>query len=318
MKLIDSSVEFLGEVPTSIPAALRFIERVTRTCYKSENKITPTSALPFIKSRLLKPNPKHTAMLEHSNFVVKIRNTGPLSDKIIDDLTRPEGKHLRYHIQRSTIPGEPATVYIGGNYTAWYNLTKHVRRDDFVGLVPEYYRPFLEIFAEIFGYTLYGKNVSEIEPNYYSAVVCHEEEIPSALRRYSAKFICDTGVSHELVRHRNHSYAQESTRYCDYTNLGIQFIRPADYARWGLAARWALYLGLVGCAISYKVLRFLGLAPQKARAVLPKALKTEVYATGYLSDWKHLLKLRTGAGAHPDFRKLAIILKTQMMREGVM
>src|SRR5574343_818733 len=32
----------------------------------------------------------------------------------------------------------------------------------------------------------------------------------------TVKFICDRGVSHELVRHRIASFAQESTRYCNY------------------------------------------------------------------------------------------------------
>ena len=45
------------------------------------------------------------------------------------------------------------------------------------------------------------------------------------------KFICDRGVSHELVRHRLASYCQESTRYCNYSKEGfggeITVIRPA-------------------------------------------------------------------------------------------
>ena len=33
---------------------------------------------------------------------------------------------------------------------------------------------------------------------------------------FSVKFTVDRGVSHELVRHRIASFAQESTRYCNY------------------------------------------------------------------------------------------------------
>ena len=33
----------------------------------------------------------------------------------------------------------------------------------------------------------------------------------------TVKFICDRGVSHEIVRHRLANYCQESTRYCNYT-----------------------------------------------------------------------------------------------------
>ena len=31
------------------------------------------------------------------------------------------------------------------------------------------------------------------------------------------RFICDRGISHEIVRHRLASYSQESTRYCNYS-----------------------------------------------------------------------------------------------------
>ena len=47
---------------------------------------------------------------------------------------------------------------------------------------------------------------------------------------FSIKFVCDRGVSHELVRHRMASFAQESTRYCNYSKdkFGneLTFIKP--------------------------------------------------------------------------------------------
>jgi len=33
--------------------------------------------------------------------------------------------------------------------------------------------------------------------------------------KITVRFICDRGVSHEIVRHRIASYTQESTRYCN-------------------------------------------------------------------------------------------------------
>lgn len=36
-------------------------------------------------------------------------------------------------------------------------------------------------------------------------------------RRVTVHFVCDRGVSHEFVRHRVFSFAQESTRYCNYS-----------------------------------------------------------------------------------------------------
>jgi thymidylate synthase (FAD) len=43
----------------------------------------------------------------------------------------------------------------------------------------------------------------------------HESVIEHA--SMTVKFICDRGVSHELVRHRLASFSQESTRYCNYS-----------------------------------------------------------------------------------------------------
>lgn len=43
---------------------------------------------------------------------------------------------------------------------------------------------------------------------------------------FTVRFICNRGVTHELVRHRLGSYSQESTRYCNYGNGDVQFVLP--------------------------------------------------------------------------------------------
>lgn len=49
-------------------------------------------------------------------------------------------------------------------------------------------------------------------------------------RRVTVHFVCDRGISHEFVRHRVMSFAQESTRYCNYSKdkfgNGLTFIIP--------------------------------------------------------------------------------------------
>lgn len=101
---------------------------------------------------------------------------------------------------------------------------------------------------------------------------------------FSVKFIVDRGVSHELVRHRVASFAQESTRYCNYGNKGgeITVIKPLylsdcgeDYNLWRKS-----------CAVAekqYLDMLAYGLTPQEARAVLPNSLKTEVVMTAISS-----------------------------------
>ena len=131
----------------------------------------------------------------------------------------------------------------------------------------------------------------------------------------SVKFVCDRGISHELVRHRLASFAQESTRYCNYSNdkfgKEISVIRPCflapntfAYEIWMYSMRKAEYI--------YFMLLEEGLSPQEARSVLPNSLKTEVVMTANYREWRHFLKLRCDASAHPQMRELAIPLAKEL------
>lgn len=149
-------------------------------------------------------------------------------------------------------------------------------------------------------------------------------------KRITARFTCDRGVSHEIVRHRVMSFAQESTRYCNYgkDKFGneVTFIEPTWYRTVTDEQREAFDDFLSISEESYMALsdkwenrtpdkryktKFKGnpLTPQQARQVLPNALKTEIVVTGFESDWKHFFDLRTAGAAHPDMRKLAVELK---------
>jgi len=120
---------------------------------------------------------------------------------------------------------------------------------------------------------------------------------------FSVKFICDRGVSHEIVRHRIASYGQESTRYCNYgkDKFGneITVIEPlfwdkhsAHYGTWEISCRQA--------EKAYFELLDNGATPQEARSVLPNSLKTEIVVTMNLRAWRHFFKLRTASVAHPQ------------------
>lgn len=127
----------------------------------------------------------------------------------------------------------------------------------------------------------------------------------------SLRFICDRGVTHELVRHRLASYSQESTRYCNYSNgkFGneITVIEPCfweenspEYQMWKKACEFSetMYMDLLNE----------GATPQQARSVLPNSLKTEIVVTMNVREWRHFLELRwVGiAGApHPQMVELA-------------
>ena len=148
--------------------------------------------------------------------------------------------------------------------------------------------------------------------------VCKPTEFHA--KKVTAKFICDRGVSHEIVRHRGlygMSYAQESTRYCNYSKnkfgQELTFIEPAwEFPSSNTVNTRERFEAMLGEAeANYMELITLGFKPQEARAVLPNALKTEIVVTGFIDDWKHFFELRCDNAAHPDIRKLALNLQKQ-------
>jgi thymidylate synthase (FAD) len=130
----------------------------------------------------------------------------------------------------------------------------------------------------------------------------------------TVKFVCDRGVSHEIVRHRIASFAQESTRYCNYGNdkFGneITVIKPfffqegAKYLQWETLCEEAEH--------AYFNLLKLGSSPQEARSVLPNSLKTEIVVTMNLREWRHFFRFRCASTAHPQMREIAIPLFKEM------
>ena len=122
---------------------------------------------------------------------------------------------------------------------------------------------------------------------------------------FSVKFICDRGVSHEIVRHRIASFAQESTRYCNYgkTDEGCAFIEPCFW-EYGTAHGYEWYDAMQRADESYLRMIKNGASPQEARTVLPNSLKTEIIMTANLREWRHFLKLRTAKTAHPQMREI--------------
>ena len=137
----------------------------------------------------------------------------------------------------------------------------------------------------------------------------------------SVKFVVDRGVSHELVRHRIASFAQESTRYCNYskdkfgneitvilpcffdTGMGV-LSNSLVYQEWKLACE---------CAEErYFNLLKMGATPQQARTVLPNSLKTEITITANYREWRNFFKLRTAEASHPQMREVTIPLLKEL------
>lgn len=290
MKIIKPSVEFFDAVPTDYAGTLAFIEKAGRTCYKSEDKITADSAEVFVK-RLVQAKPvPHLAMVEHSNFVVRLSGGVPRNTAAFLALQGELGKYLNVHLANGTL-------CVGGSLTAWMQRYD-AYADDERPMDDGLFTPFFLTYSEIFGRFNEGHSTGW--------EVCPHHAIPKALHRYSAKFICDRGVSHEIVRHRPCSFAQESTRYVNYGGKDMEFVEPAGFEEWpeGMKVEFTQCCFYEEARYKRMVKPIGPMTPQQARAVLPNALKTEIIVTADASEWAHIRYLRTDKAAHPDMVRL--------------
>lgn len=159
-------------------------------------------------------------------------------------------------------------------------------------------------------------------------------------KRVTVKFICDRGVSHEYVRHRVFSFAQESTRYCNYSKdkfgNSITCIKPCwsnleigEYEvdcialnkigqkeRESYTPDEQFLESVTNAEWNYFYLLQLGWTPQQARSVLPNSLKTELVMTGTIAQWEGFFKLRDAGSAHPQAFELANPLHKEFIKKG--
>ena len=145
----------------------------------------------------------------------------------------------------------------------------------------------------------------------------------------TVKFICDRGVSHELVRHRLCAFSQESTRYCNYKG-GVTFVIPpwvqvneGEY-NWPIQhlvikeesnitdGNWMSAMA-DSEGVYIQLLRN-NWSPQQARSVLPNSTKTESVVTANFREWMHIFTLRCSLAAHPQMREIMIPLREECRR----
>lgn len=191
---------------------------------------------------------------------------------------------------------------------ASYEILTPINREEILKLI------------ELAGRTCY-KSEDKIDENSSSPFVekiCKVNKHFSVLEHsgFTVKFICDRGVTHELVRHRIAAYSQESTRYCNFSKdkFGneITVIKPLFWEENSLPYE----MWRVGCLSAEKayfaLLNSCKSSPQEARSVLPNSLKTEIVMTANLREWKHVFDLRCSPQAHPQIREIMIPLRDEV------
>jgi hypothetical protein len=260
MEIIRPSFQILAmtghpELPYQYqPNPELLIEAAGRTCYKSEDKITEGSAKDFVAMAQEK---KHLTVLEHS-WEVRRYPTGLMTP------LQYSGNWSKYlHISEFTDSGKELTI---AGSTRAFNEAKTNKKE-------------LEEYAYF--------DLQEKEIRLYS-----QEFNEPFLMAATVRFICDRGASHEIVRHRPPGISQESTRYVNYSKKGMQFIQPCW---WDESSEYAKNLWIFQMQDSerrYNELIKEGWIPQRARAVLPNSLKTELVLTAPLSEWQHIFRQR--------------------------
>ena len=269
MKLINSNYEIIEPVDYSLDNLYKFVELCGRVCYKSEDKITSDSATKFV-DRMIKSG--HTSVLEHGTVYLKIR--------LNSDCTQEFKNWYNY-------------IFDTFDYNPYSVVTKMYNSDSSEDM---YITTNLRVLYE-------NALLDELKPYF-----CTQPEDMHE-RRYTVRFICDRGVSHEFVRHRVFSFSQQSTRYCNYSkdkfNNEITICKPWWWDN-GTDVKKKLYYDFWQlCEDTYRSLSMAKCEAQEMRAILPNSIKTELIMTGFASQWEHFFELRDDSRAHPDAQKLA-------------
>lgn len=285
------------------------IELCGRTCYKSEDSITEDSSVKFVQA-MVKNN--HLAMLEHAHIYM-------LVDKAIaDDLCDNKFLAITYVNHRAFLSGSFRTfLEILNTYKAGTPNVNDRKNRLFTVLSdiwPEVFDTTDILVSHKYEVTVFHTRKA-FENSVYNLV---PNGIDDVLRRHivhTIKFTCDRGVSHEFVRHRIASFAQESTRYCNYSkekyNSEITVIKPLFFEE-GSTAYTIWKRGCEAAEKSYFDLLSTGATAQEARSVLPNSLKTELVITATEEEWQHIMYLRyhgTTGKPHPQAVEVMAIAK---------
>ena len=328
MKTINAGYRLIDD-----PSITKKIEKVARVCYKSEDKIDEGTDMIMCRSLIKR---QHTAMLEHASLVLEvgeqeyslIETLRSFMENMIEDGEQNRKCYLRY--TNSTLDGNNYRYFISGNIRAWYEFMMYANSVNglpkrLYNIINDNVNNIFDIDVDTFDFVTFDMYD---EDDFYAKVVTDMNQLTDEERMvhetFSVLFTVDRGVTHELVRMRDCSFAQESTRYCNYANgkFGneITVILPCFfdtgmgtnsnslvYKEWESACKNAE-------ASYFKLLEY-GAKPQEARDVLPTSVKADIVMTTNLTEWKHIFNLRacdsTGP-AHPQMKEVMIPLFKEM------
>lgn len=314
MRIIKPSVELMKH-NTDLYS---FIERVGRTCYKSEDKIAEGTAKKFVNGLV---NNQHLAVCEHEYLYFQFEKF----EDILHVMTRcmvPDSHS--YHLTNYLHISE---FFISGSVRAWiefFNNVHEISKKYIIGegiyktmhwLLNTKYPDLFPLYSD---WNYEEDENNDGEDNGIIGLLdrkgfiedCKEmcdnsDKVFYHLLPHTIKFTIDRSVSHELVRHRPASFTQSSTRYCDYANgkfgSELTFIKPCFWENIEEGANW--FEVCKHAEEAYLDMRENGVKPEEARSILPNSLMTELIVTATEEEWQHIINLRyhgTTGRPHPQ------------------
>ncbi len=301
MKIIEPFFQIQDELDNA-SVAVR-LEACGRVCYKSEDKITDNSAIPFV-TRIAAHG--HNSVLEMAVLSFRVL----CSPHRIQELFNLQPKFF-------VIDRMSDGLLITGSIRSLREFPLLYPENQIINdVILELVEGNTPFFGKIFDSR--KSLVRDTSISITKMGLSEIDQLPAELRlrhRFvSVRFIVNRAVTHELVRHRLCSFLQESQRYCRYTedkfDNQVTFIKPMffkeeskEYQFWKEAMKQteATYFKLLETA-----------SPQAARTVLPNSCKTEIIVFCNLVEWRHIFKLRTSPAAEPSMCEIMIPLQKEM------
>ena len=333
MNIIKAGYELVPDTSDKL-GIVKKIERVARNCYKSEELITDTSCIKMVQS-LIKRG--HYAMLEFGSFVFEIDTTSYYDTIALVNHLQDLVEQYKYEAFKSYLrfSDDNSKYIISGNVRAWLEFLEACMK--YVGKIPVFLKIYFDAMSKLYNesdVTILFKNYIDAPEGFYiyeQAMVKVKRITPFEFKEsltirerlihqdLTVKFTVDRGIANELERHRECSFAQESTRYCNYSKgkFGneITVIKPCYweeddevFTEWKLSCEEA--------EKSYRILLNEGASPQQARSVLPLAIKADTYVNANIREWIHIFELRalgvTGK-PHPQMEEVMIPLAKELV-----
>lgn len=333
MKFVNANAKYVSMDGDPI----EFIERVGRTCYKSEDKIEDGTADKFVE-RLAASG--HYAMLEFGYIYLKASKRllkairGFIYPKYNEDILLTTSRQNYFHIVNNYITGSfrafldmfaemsipcdevdalyellAALCEKYPNVFTWKELPCQTKKSDY--LDSGYYEPVALIFDNRDDY------IEDVKQNCIKVV---SDTVFYNTLPHSVLFTVDRGITHELVRHRPCSFAMESTRYCSYDKgkfgSEITVVKPCFLEESTSDPKWVAWKSaMCACEAMYMTMLKEGSTAQEARSVLPNSLKADLWMCAVEREWQHILNLRLAGKTgkpHPQMVEVMEQLEPQI------